>query len=44
MKNTYKSKKQQNPHKITEIMKKNGFWASFILGGALSSVFNFLNS
>ena len=34
-------KKQQNPCKIAEIMKKMGFLASFILGGALSSVFNF---
>ena len=32
------------PSKIAEIMKKKGFPASFILGGALSSVFNFLKS
>ena len=34
-------KKQQNPCKIAEIMKKTGFLASFIIGGALSSVFQF---
>ena len=34
-------KKQQNPHKIAEIMNKTGFLASFILGGVLSSVFFF---
>ena len=31
-------KKQQNPCKIDEIMKKTGFLASFIIGGTLSSV------
>ena len=35
-------KKHQNPFKIAEIMKENGFLASFFLGGALSSCFNFL--
>ena len=37
-----KQKKHQTPCKIADIMKKTGFLASFILGGALSSVFNFL--
>ena len=37
-------KKQQNHRKITEIMKKKGFLASFLLGGTLNSVFNFQNS
>ena len=37
-------KKQQNPSKIAEIMKKIGLLASFNLGGAQSSVFNFLKS
>ena len=32
-------KKQQNPCKIVEIMKKTGLLASFILGGALRSGF-----
>ena len=36
-------KKQQNPLKIAEMMKKEDFLASFILGGTLSNVFNFLN-
>ena len=35
---------QQNYCKIAQIMKEKGFLASFILGGALSSVFNFLKS
>ena len=34
--------RQQNPHKIDEIMKKMGFWPNFILGSTLSGVFNFL--
>ena len=29
-------KKQQNPRKIAQIMKKNGFLVSFILGGVLA--------
>ena len=32
-------KKQQNPHEIAEIMKKEDFLATFILGGTLSSIF-----
>ena len=37
-------KKLQNPFQIAEIMKQQEFLAIFILGGALSSVFDFLNS
>ena len=34
-------KKQENPCKIIEIMKQNGFLASFFLGGTLSRFFFF---
>ena len=38
-KDTYKSTELINSHKIAVNMKKKGFLASFILGGALYAVF-----
>ena len=43
-KDVSKSKEITPPPQIAEIIKKKWFLASFLLGGTLSSAFNFLKS